>query len=307
MTLGAAVRPDRRRADPATIRMVSLMAANADPFYRALALALATHTGFRVELVEDPSWQERQRRFAVGDAEIAFACGLYYTRQVDDQRQPLALLAAPVPSAPRYGGRPVYFSDIVVHRESGFNDFAALQDRSLAYNEPGSHSGYNIVRWYLASRGLGDSFFSRVVEAGSHQATMRLVARGEVEAAAIDATVMEIELQEHPWLSQHLRVLHTLGPSPIPPAIVGPHVPQEIRMALRDALLRLHHTEAGRRVLELGRFSRFATVTDEDYTPIRRMDQVAQSVSLRPSGPAPACAYPSGLLPTPASPPATAT
>lgn len=261
------------------------MAANADPFYRALAPALAVGTGLEVELVEDAPWQERQVRFEQGEAEIAFACGVYYTRQVDEGRRPLALLAAPVPAAPRYGGRPVYFSDLVVRRESRFQSFAELQGRSLAYNEPGSHSGYNLVRWDLACRGLAGTFFERVVEAGSHQAAMRLVARGEVDAAAIDTTVLELELQEHPWLSQHLRVLHTLGPSPIPPALAAPHLPQEIRLAVRDALLRLHLTKAGRRLLALGRFSHFAAVADAEYDAIRRMDRLAQTVTLLPSEP----------------------
>jgi phosphonate transport system substrate-binding protein len=260
------------------------MAANADPFYRALAPGLAAATGLDVECVEDAPWQARQERFERGEAEVAFACGVYYTRQVDEHRRRLGLLAAPVPAAPRYGGCPVYFSDVVVRRDSGCQSFAELQGRSLAYNEPGSHSGYNIVRWYLASRALGGTFFGRVVEAGSHQAAMRLVAGGKVEAAAIDATVLEMELQEHPWLSRHLRVLHTLGPSPIPPALAAPHLPEGDRSAVRDALLRLHTTESGRRLLALGRFSRFAAVADEDYAPIRRMDRLARTVTLQPSG-----------------------
>ncbi len=264
------------------IRLVSLMAANADPFYRALAPALSAATGLDVELVEDVPWQERQARFERAEAEIAFACGVYYTRQVDDHRRPLALLAAPVPAAPRYGGCPVYFSDIVVRRESRFQSFSELRGHSLGYNEPGSHSGYNIVRWYLARRGWGERFFGHVVEAGSHQAAVRLVAGGHVEAAAIDATVLEIELQEHPWLSRRLRVLHTLGPSPIPPALAAPHLSLETRLAVRQALLRLHMTEAGR-LLALGRFARFAAVADEDYAPIRQMDRLARTVTLLPS------------------------
>src|SRR5262245_45116585 len=130
------------------IRLVSLMAANADPFYRALAPALAAATGLDVQLVEDEPWQERQRRFERGAAEVAFACGVYCPRLVDDHRRPLRLLAAPVPAAPRYGGRPCYFSDVVVRGDSPFRRFADLRGRTLAYNEPGSHSGYNVVRWH---------------------------------------------------------------------------------------------------------------------------------------------------------------
>lgn len=265
------------------IRIVSLMAPNADPFYRALAPALAASTGLPVELVEEEPWQERQRRFEGGGAEVAFACGVYYTRQVDEHRRPLDLLAAPVPAAPRYNARPVYFSDIVVRRESPFKSFDQLRGASLAYNEPGSHSGYNIIRWHLSRRGLPGSYFGHVVEAGAHQTAVRLVAAGEADAAAIDTLVLETELHEHPWLAERLRVIHTLGPSPIPPAVAAPHLPEEQRQALRDALLRLHQSETGRRALSLGRFSRFTPVADHQYARIRRMDRLARCVTLRPS------------------------
>jgi phosphonate transport system substrate-binding protein len=267
-----------------TIRIVSLMAPNADPFYRALVPALAAATGLDVELVEDAPWQARQHRFERGEVEVAFACGVYYTRQVDEGGRPLALLAAPVPAAARYQDRPVYFSDVVVRRNSRFRSFEQLRGACLAYNEPGSHSGYNIVRWHLSRRGLPGTFFGRLIEAGAHQSALRRVACENADAAAIDATVLETELHEHPWLAERLRVIHTLGPSPIPPAIAAPHLPEGARLALREALLDLHHTEAGREILAFGRCSRFAAVTDDDYAPIRRMDRLARAVTLRASG-----------------------
>jgi phosphonate transport system substrate-binding protein len=266
-----------------TIRIVSLMAPNADPFYRALAPALSESTGLRVTLLEDAPWQARQQRFAEGGAEVAFVCGVYYTRQVDDHQRPLELLAAPVPLAARYGRQPVYFSDLVVRRESSVGSFEELRGRSLAYNEPGSHSGYNVVRWHLAERGLEGGFFGRVVEAGAHQAAMRLVARGEADAAAIDTTVLETELLHYPWLEERLRVIHTLGPSPIPPAVAAPHLPEEVRRKLREALFGLHRSAPGRRVLAAGRFARFTGVSDQDYDPIRRMDSLARRVELLPA------------------------
>src|SRR5437763_1251282 len=124
-----------------TLRLVSLMAPNADPFYRALAPALAASTGLDVRVLDTEPWPVRQQRFERGEAELAFACGVYYTRQVDDRRRPLRLVAAPVPAARRYGSRPVYYSDLVVRRGSRIRRFEQLRGRSLAYNEPGSHSG----------------------------------------------------------------------------------------------------------------------------------------------------------------------
>jgi len=87
----------------------------------------------------------------------------------------------------RYGGRPIYFSDVIVHRDSAFRSFADLRGRSWAYNEPLSHSGYGITRYHLLRMGETGGYFGEVIEAGFHEESIRMVARGEVHASAIDS------------------------------------------------------------------------------------------------------------------------
>ncbi|PYS49796.1 MAG: hypothetical protein DMG13_22555 [Acidobacteria bacterium] len=100
-------------------------------------------------------------------------CGLPYVRKKHDEQLNFKLLAAPVIKHRHYGAVPVYYSDVVVHADSSFRSFEDLWGRTWAYNEPGSHSGYNIVRYPLAIRGSGTDFFGRVVESGSHQSSLR--------------------------------------------------------------------------------------------------------------------------------------
>jgi phosphonate transport system substrate-binding protein len=83
----------------------------------------------------------------------------------------------------RYGGRPVYFSDVVVRSDSSVQSFADLRGAAWAYNELTSQSGYNITRYTLAIRGETGAYFSRVVLAGSHQRSLVLVLDGSVDAA----------------------------------------------------------------------------------------------------------------------------
>jgi hypothetical protein len=45
-------------------------------------------------------------------------------------------------------------------------------------------------------------------------------------------------------------------------------------------MLGMHQDSEGRAILESGLMARFAQVTDRDYDDIRRMDRLAQSVSL---------------------------
>jgi len=262
-----------------TLTLVSLMADNARLFYRSLAEYLCESTSADVRVVDDVSWQDREQLLYSGQADIAFLCGLQYVQRTD-----LQLLAAPVMQAARYGDRPIYFSDVVVRKESRFRSFEDLRGASWAYNEPTSHSGCNLVRYYLASMGEDARFFRRVVGSGAHQESLRLLAEGSIDATAIDSTVLEMELEQRPELAASIRVVHTLGPSPIPPVVARRSVPLELQEIIRRTLLQIHNTNDGRRVLDSGMLRRFALVVDADYDPIREMARQAGAVTFAEEG-----------------------
>lgn len=191
---------------------------------------------------------------------------------------PVELVAAPVLIGERYRGEPIYFSDVIVARDSPFGAFADLRGRSWAYNDRGSHSGYNLTRYELVKRGETAGYFSRVVEAGSHQRSMRLVAEGEVDGAAIDSQVLAVELREHPTLAERLRVVDTFGPSTIQPVLAATRLDPELRRAVGRVLLCLHEDPAARDALAYGFVERFVVVDDARYDDIREMLAAAERV-----------------------------
>jgi phosphonate transport system substrate-binding protein len=267
---------------PPRLRFVSLMADNAAFFYRALAAYVGRRTGVPVEVEESVPWQERERMLDRGEVELGVICGLPYARKADRAGRHLELLAAPVMQGAQYRGRPVYFSDVVVHRESAFRSFADLRGASWAYNEPASHSGYCLTRYHLARLGEQRGYFSRVVEAGAHQRALRMVIDGAVDASAIDSTVLELELKLHPHLAPRIRMVDTFGPSPIPPAVISNRVPAEIRRALQQCLLAMHRDASGQEILTAAMMARFVAISDAAYHPIRRMALEAALVDWTP-------------------------
>ncbi len=174
----------------------------------------------------------------------------------------------------------MYFSDVVVRRRSRFRTFADLRGATWAYNEPHSHSGYNVVRYHLATRGETAGYFGRIIASGAHETSLQLLLAGAIDATAIDTTVLEAELQRHPALQEDLRVVTTLGPSPIPPWVVWQRVPPEVRSAVRELLLHMHQDPHGRTLLMAARVARFVHVDDHDYDPIRQMASEAARVTL---------------------------
>ena len=262
--------------DLKSVRIISAMAENSSPMYLELAQYLGWRTGYDVSMVETIAWPEREALLYNGEMDFGFICGLPYvlkTASVD-------LVAAPVMAEARYLGRPVYYSDVVVRRQGPVQRFADLRGGSWAINEPGSHSGFNITRYQLARMGEADGFFSRVVASGAHQKSLRMVISGEIDASAIDSTVLELELSRYPELAGQIRIVETLGPSPIPPFVAAKRVAPEVKAAIGEAITTMHRDPAGRGILANGLVGRYAAIVDADYDEIRRMTKLAMGVAL---------------------------
>jgi phosphonate transport system substrate-binding protein len=209
-------------------------------------------------------------------ADIAFVCGLPYV-ELRRQHGPLfEPLAAPILQGERYAGRPVYFSDVIVRRGSPVRSFADLRGRSWAYNETHSQSGYGITRFRLAQERQTKGYFCRVVEAGYHEKAIGMVASGRVDASAIDSHLLALVCRDEPELAERLRVIDTLGPSPIQPVIASRRLSASLREELRDLLCDMSNHGSGRRALDAALIDRFDPVSDATYDPIRRMLETAE-------------------------------
>jgi phosphonate transport system substrate-binding protein len=259
------------------LRVASFLAENARPIYERIAAYLAGRLEAPVELLAGVPWEERHRRLDAGDIDVAFICGLPYSQKHDRPDRPIELLCAPVMAAPRYGARPVYFTDVVVRRDHPARAFADLRGRTWAYNDEGSHSGYNVVRHHLVALGETRGYFGHVVAADSHQNSIQMVLDGKVDAAGIDSVVLEIESVRRPELAAELRAVLALGPSPIPPVVVARGLDPALTTRLRELFLRMSADPAGRAVLAEGRLAGFVPVRDPDYDPIRAMVQRAEA------------------------------
>ena len=262
------------------LRLASCMAENAEPFCRALAQYIGDEEGIATEYDDGIPWQERERRFDSGEIQILWLCGLPYVHKAESALCQMELLAVPLPVGSRYQELPVYFSDVVVHSESPFLAFSDLRGGRWAFNEPRSHSGYNVVRAHLAKLGAYAGYFGTAVESGAHVNSLRMILERRVDGAAIDSTVLEWAVREQRKISEHLRVIETLGPSPIPPWVISRSVPADLRCAIRALLLAMHRDPFGMMILNQGRIARFIVSDDRDYDPIREMARVAAPVVL---------------------------
>src|SRR5262245_3484356 len=130
------------------LTVASYLAENARPVYERIAAWLGRRLGEPAELL-GATWAERLQRLDEGSVHVGFMCGWPYSQRVDRPGASIELLCAPVMAAARYGGRPMYFTDVIVRAASPLRSFADLRGRAYAYNDPDSHSGYNVPRDHL--------------------------------------------------------------------------------------------------------------------------------------------------------------
>jgi phosphonate transport system substrate-binding protein len=250
----------------APLRFATFLAPNMLPVYRFLAERIARRLGRPVELVVGVSFDQFER----GEVDLGVICGLPYVWLAARQPRPVEPLAAPVLVGDRYAGRPVYYSDVIVRRDSPITCLEELRGCSWAYNEPASHSGHTVTLYALVRMGARPGFFARVVEAGFHEQAIRLVHAGAVDAAAIDSQVLAVELRDHPDLAG-LRVVGAFGPSTIQPVVAASRLPRVLKDQVRDLLVELVEDPGARTALAHGLVDRFAPVDDGAFDDIRAM------------------------------------
>jgi phosphonate transport system substrate-binding protein len=258
------------------LRMTTCMAPGMDDFCRQLTTYVASRLGQTIDFVIDIDWTERYRQLDEGTIHIAWICGApYVVRRPQGQ---ITLLAAPVWRGDHYGDRPVYHSDIMVHRDHPAQTFGQVRGQRWAYNEPGSLSGYHVMRAHLARLGEELTFFSQAIEAGYHRRALQMLATGEADVAAIDTTVFEQIVKEQPTLRDAVRSLGRLGPNPAPPWVIRTEVPVALREVLTAIFTTMTKDTTGAALLAASPLTRFAQVDDTDYDPAATM--VTHSVGL---------------------------
>lgn len=239
------------------------------PVYQAITDKVGQHLGIETQLIVETSYESCRN----GENDLCFVCSLPYVTFECQGASPAIPIAAPVLQGKRYQGRPICFSDVIVHQDSPFQSFLDLQGHSWAYNEPLSQSGYGITRYHLVQLRQTHGFFGKVVQSGFHEESIRMVAEKRVDGSAIDSQVLAVAMRDDPVLSKSLRIVETLGPSTIQPVAVSKRVPSELHQRILEILLNLHNSADMRNKLNAGFIDRFVPVTASSYNDIRMMLQ----------------------------------
>ncbi len=240
------------------LRVASFLAPALAPLHRAVGERAAAAVGRRLEFTTPGGYAALEPN----RIDVAFVCGPPLLARADRYEA----VAAPVLAVPGVGGRPVYWSEVVVAASRPWRCFADLRGATLAYNEPESFSGHHCVRAHLAALGETGAFFRGTVEAGFHDAALAMVLDGRADVAAIDVHVLALAVRDGRVPADALRTVASLGPVPVQPVVVSRALPDPERAAVVVAVVGAEGPGFAGSLVE-----RFVPVAPDHAEPLRRL------------------------------------
>jgi len=234
-------------------------------YYDALLRLIGQRVGREVVFVQRPTYAEVNALLAERKIDVAFVCsGPYVTGR---EEFGMELLAVPV-----VGGEAVYRCYFIAHRDSDVESLDDLRGKRFALTDRLSNTGYLVPRYVLGRRGQTlESFFGETFFTRGHDNSIRAVAEGLADGAAVDQLVWDfLDAGD----SVHTRRTKIVGRSPdygIPPVVVHPELESDLKRRLREVFLSLHEEETSRDLLRRLRIDRFVEGDDAAYDSVRRM------------------------------------
>jgi len=232
--------------------------------WRALFGWVGRHAGVALTYIDHPAPAPLEELWSRGDLAATFMCGFPYASATP---RPL-LVAAPVPSPPRYDRRPVYCTDFVVRADSGIERLRDAFGRRIGWTVAHSQSGFNAVRHHLLGYRHDQSerlFAESVGPLVTPRRVIEAVIDGAIDVGPLDSYVHDLLQRHEPATASKLRTVESTAMTPVPPLIASPSTPPDTIERLRRSLLASATEPEARPILEELLLAGFALVASTDY------------------------------------------
>jgi ABC-type phosphate/phosphonate transport system substrate-binding protein len=211
------------------------------------------------------------------DLGLAMMCGLPFAQRLNGQASTPArptLVAAPLPSPARYGGRPVYFTDIVVRADSPYRTLEDTFGGVVGYTLADSMSGGVALRRHLESyrtarqarlyrRAVGDLIHARgVIDA---------LAAGRIDVGPLDSYYHDLLRRHEPAFAAQVRCVASTSALPIPPLVATAGLRADVLAELREAFAACAAAPELAPLMERLLLAGFAVPDSADYLPLAAM------------------------------------
>ncbi|MFM9883466.1 MAG: phosphate/phosphite/phosphonate ABC transporter substrate-binding protein [Burkholderiales bacterium] len=219
----------------ANARMYSVTPA-AKAAWREIIAWATRHAAVAIEFVEHEPPLLLADLWARPDLGVVQMCGLPASLRTP----PPTILAAPVPTVPRYGGRAVYMSDLAVRADSTFRTIEDTFGGIAGYTLKDSQSGYFAFRYFLLEHHPDASYRKIVGHLMNARGVIRALAAGEIDIGPLDGYVFDLIRAGDPRFAAQVRIVAVTDPTPMPPLVATAPIDPPALERLRGAFLDAH-------------------------------------------------------------------
>jgi ABC-type phosphate/phosphonate transport system substrate-binding protein len=205
--------------------------------------------------------------FSAGYIDAGFIAASDYALLIHQVPEPIERIATPVlqgisPASARNGCNKY---KIVVRRDSLYQEVADLQESVFSYcftaHESGSPIYQSLEQTLLACNACPLALsIKETVETTSHMHALRLVMKEEVDAAVVEASVLDLILRNSPLLTRELRQLGAYNLSRTSDVVVSTRLDAHVKQGLREAFRTIHQEPFYLQRLQEGSIERFLVI-----------------------------------------------
>lgn len=233
--------------------------------YRAVIELAAQGVGMSARIVSRATYGEVISLLEHRDIDVAFMCAGSYV----DARENFG---AEILVVPVIAGKTTDRACILARADGPITRWEDLRGRSFAFTDPESNAGKLRPAYLLASHGFSPkTFFSRAIYSHGHENSVKAVASGLVDGAAVHCNVLNDLPADDAGLAGRVKVVWRSPPHAMPPIVVHPGLEPALKEGLRWALLSMHRSPAGAGALRRAGIDRFEVIADSAYDEVRRM------------------------------------
>lgn len=239
-------------------------------FWQALAAAFRTHGLADVpDRLENPAILAAH--WLAADLFLSQTCGYPLVTHLKRQVEVVGTFHYAAP-----GCRGMYYTSVLVARaDDARSTVAAFRGARAAYNGVESQSGYNCLRAVVAPLAGGKAFFGETLATGAHYRSLKAVAEGEADLAAIDCISFAGFIAQEPALGRAVKVIGHTPEAPGLPIIMraGSNAAtlEAMRAGLADVIADERLAPIRARLMIAG----FTPTRFEDYAGILAMEEGA--------------------------------
>ncbi len=259
--------PENEASSPPRLRVA--VAAMISPretlsYYNALIDYIGNQTGYEMQIVQRKTYGEINALFPKGQVDLAFVCTGPYA--VGQSTYGFEGLATPI-----IRGEPYYYSYLIVHKDSPFQNLTDLKGFVFAFTDPESNTGTLVPNYWLLQIDASPTFFKNITYTYSHDNSIMAVAKGLVDGAAVDGHLWEFYHRHNPFYTRQTRIIKKSQPFGSPPMVVSKFLADELKSEIKDVVLSMHNQLQGKKILDELMIDRFVPVDEKWYRPVRHM------------------------------------